>query len=192
MDSSDYSGAAKVELREDVNKEVAVFLQRLQSMGADDEIDDFEVQNIGEEAYKLHTPKACGRSSSVDGSGATKDIIAKQIADNNDEPHRQILSHLKKKELSKLKRDKKAQMGKLRESMVESKVESRGLLWDAELQRLIHIPGDISTDVEMNRILDQYRVNETEFHQLDAKYQRLEKELRKIQREKRKRRKSCQ
>ncbi|CEI39789.1 hypothetical protein FVEN_g2070 [Fusarium venenatum] len=192
MDSSDYSDAAKAELRDDINKDVTVFLQRLQSVGADDKIDDFEVQNIGEEAYRLYTPTAAGSPVSGSTSGTTKDSIAKQIADHNDEAHRQILSRLKKKELSKLKSDKKAQMGKLRESMVEIKAESHGLLWDAELRRLIHTPGDISTDVEMNKILDQYRANEMEFHQLDAKYKRLEKELRKIQREKRKRRKSCQ
>ncbi|KAG8666627.1 hypothetical protein FPOAC2_11743 [Fusarium poae] len=192
MDSSDYSEAAKAKFRTDMNVEVAAFLQRLQSVGADDEIDDFEVENIREEACILHSPTAPGRSSSGNRFGTTKDEIVQQNDDNNDEAHGLILSHLKMKELAKMKLDKKAEMGTLRESMVRLSTERIGLLWDAELQRRSHIPGDISTDFEMNRILVEYRAHGMEFHELDDKYQYLEKELRRIRKEKRSREKSRQ
>ncbi|RGP73953.1 hypothetical protein FSPOR_1647 [Fusarium sporotrichioides] len=182
--SSDYSDAVKAQLRAKLDNEVAVFLQRLQSVGVDDEVDDFEIEDIGDEARRLHGLTGSGSSSSSKESGASKDKIPYQVY-YTDDVSDQIQTHLEKKKLAKKKRDKKAQIDRLEETMAELNVQRRSLLNDAEIKRLSHNAGDISTDIEMTKILEQYRVNGMKRCRLDAERQSLEYEIWELGKEKR-------
>jgi hypothetical protein len=158
--SSNSSGVLEAQFRTGVEREVAMFLQRFESLGFDDEIDDTQVEapDAQEETYWPCNPAGLGASSSPNGPGVSPTKLASQTDDIDDVTY-QVQAYLKMKELAKRKRDKRTQVAKLEESIAELDLEWQSLLEEAEINRLCHNDGERAVNVEMTKVLEQYRAN---------------------------------
>ncbi|KAF0639656.1 hypothetical protein FPSE5266_08926 [Fusarium pseudograminearum] len=186
--SSDYSDSAAAQLRVDINHEVALFLMRLKSLGIDDlvedEIEGFETETSRPVAARASAPtdfSSTSFSSRVGFSKAKEPHHIIEISDVGD----QIENYLQKKKLSQKQRDKRAEINRLEEDMADLDLQKRNLLNNAEIQRVSHVIGNVSTDIELNKILERYRASDMERAQLDAERQRLMDGIRRLQQKKR-------
>lgn len=186
--SSDYSDAAAAQLRVNIDHEVALFLMRLKSLGVDDlvedEIEGFEAETSRPTAPKTSVPTNSSSSSSSSGVGSSKEKAPQQIIEISDVSG-QIENYLEKKKLSQKQRDKRAEINRLEEDMADLDLQKRNLLNNAEIQRVSHVVGNVSTDIELNKILERYRASGVERAQLDAERQRLMYGIRRLQQKKR-------
>ncbi|KAM0360547.1 hypothetical protein ACHAP4_002631 [Fusarium culmorum] len=186
--SSDYSDAAAAQLRVNIDHEVALFLMRLKSLGVDDlvedEIEGFEAETSRPTASKTSVPTNSSSSSSSSRVGSSREKAPQQIIEISDVSN-QIENYLEKKKLSQKQRDKRAEINRLEEEMADLDLQKHNLLNNAEIQRVSHVIGNVSTDIELNKILERYRASGVERAKLDVERQRLMDGIRRLQQKKR-------
>ncbi|KAM0301542.1 hypothetical protein HYE67_006639 [Fusarium culmorum] len=186
--SSDYSDAVAAQLRVNIDHEVALFLVRLKSLGVDDlvedEIEGFETETSRPTAPKTSVPTNSSSSSSSSRVGSSREKAPQQIIEISDVSD-QIENYLEKKKLSQKQRDKRAEINRLEEEMADLDLQKHNLLNNAEIQRVSHVIGNVSTDIELNKILERYRASGVERAKLDIERQRLMDGIRRLQQKKR-------
>ncbi|KAM0378987.1 hypothetical protein ACHAPY_005618 [Fusarium culmorum] len=186
--SSDYSNAVAAQLRVNIDHEVALFLVRLKSLGVDDlvedEIEGFETETSRPTAPKTSVPTNSSSSSSSSRVGSSRGKAPQQIIEISDVSD-QIENYLEKKKLSQKQRDKRAEINRLEEEMADLDLQKHNLLNNAEIQRVSHVIGNVSTDIELNKILERYRASGVERAKLDIERQRLMDGIRRLQQKKR-------
>ncbi|KAM0548283.1 hypothetical protein ACHAO7_006708 [Fusarium culmorum] len=186
--SSDYSDAVAAQLRVNIDHEVALFLVRLKSLGVDDlvedEIEGFETETSRPTAPKTSVPTNSSSSSSSSRVGSSREKAPQQIIEISDVSD-QIENYLEKKKLSQKQRDKRAEINRLEEEMADLDLQKHNLLNNAEIQRVSHVIGNVSTDIELNKILERYRASGVERAKLDVERQRLMDGIRRLQQKKR-------